>query len=146
MMPKKTAADSSAKQKTKIAPLSHAIGRRKCASARVWMRRGSGNILVNGLEYSHYFDTDFTRGQVQMPFKAIAFATNYDYQVTVVGGGKVGQSQAVKLAISRALLKSDELFRPALREHGLLTRDSRIVERKKYGQRGARRKFQFVKR
>lgn len=148
MMPKKTTADSEgrANQKIKLAPLSHAVGRRKRASARVWMRRGSGKILVNGLDYAVYFDTDFMRGIVAMPFKAVAVAENYDYQVIVHGGGKVGQAQAVKLAIARTLLKSDEAFRASLRQYRLLTVDSRITERKKYGQKGARRKFQFVKR
>jgi small subunit ribosomal protein S9 len=127
-------------------PLVGATGRRKKAIARVWVRRGSGAVIVNGLNFKEYFDTSATYLEIAKPFSACAVASDYDYQVTVTGGGKVGQSHAVKLGLSRALLEMDANLRPALRQNGLLTVDSRVKERKKYGQKGARGKFQFVKR
>jgi small subunit ribosomal protein S9 len=127
-------------------PLSGGTGRRKKAVARVWARRGSGAIVVNGLDYKEYFDTSAMRLAVGKPLAVHQPAANYDFQVNVFGGGKVGQSHAVKLGISKALLANDATIRPLLRQNGLLTVDSRIKERKKYGQRGARAKFQFVKR
>lgn len=126
------------------APMSAGTGRRKEAVARVWQRRGTGVIVVNGQDYKKYFDTDTMRLAVAKPLTL--FQKNYDFQVNVCGGGKMGQAGAVQLGISRALLKSDEKFRILLRQHSLLTVDSRIKERKKYGQKGARAKFQFVKR
>lgn len=148
MTPKKTNANPEQQKKAKntVLPLAHAVGRRKCAAARVWVRRGSGKILVNGLDYTAYFDTDFMRGVLMLPFRAVPHCSNYDFQVTVEGGGKVGQAHAVKLGMSRAILTIDEALRANLRQFRLLTVDSRKKERKKYGQRGARRKFQFVKR
>lgn len=148
MAQKKVIANNSeqAKKRFASAPVSHAVGRRKCASARVWIRRGSGKIVVNGLDHAQYFDTDFMRNMAAFPCFVVPTATTYDYQVTVVGGGKMGQANAVKLSIARALVSLDEAHRPLLRTHKLLTVDDRITERKKYGQRGARRKFQFVKR
>jgi small subunit ribosomal protein S9 len=127
-------------------PLAGATGRRKKAVARSWARRGTGNIVVNGLAYNEYFDTDTMRFNVIKPFKVCPIAKNYDFQINVFGGGKIGQSDAVKLAISRTLLTMEASVRPLLRQSRLLTVDSRVKERKKYGQRGARAKFQFVKR
>ncbi len=127
-------------------PLSHGVGRRKRAIARVWLRPGSGNIVINGQDYKTYFDTEITRLAVVKPFGVYPFAQQYDVTVNVYGGGKPGQADAVKLGLARAIVKNDESARPVLRKEGLLTVDSRVVERKKYGQRGARRKFQFVKR
>lgn len=128
------------------APLAHSVGRRKKSVARVWLRRGAGNIVVNGQPYKECFDTEFTRLIAQKPFVVCPVGSSYDVQITVDGGGKHGQADAVKLGIARALVALDEGQRKLMREHDLLTVDSRVKERKKYGQRGARRKFQFVKR
>ena len=132
----------------KNAPLAHGVGRRKAAVARVWLRRnGSGKITVNDMPANQYFSTDTARRMIKVPANTVATAANrYDVNVNVYGGGVHGQADAVKLAISRALVKADEAVRPALKEKGLLRVDARIVERKKYGQKKARRRFQFVKR
>ncbi len=130
----------------KNAPLSHGVGRRKSAVARVWLRRGNGKIAVNGVDYVEYFDTEVDRFEVVKPFKVLHESAKFDIEANVNGGGLGGQADAIKLGISRALLTYDERYRPVLREHDLLTVDSRVKERKKYGQLGARRKFQFVKR
>ncbi|HRN78027.1 MAG TPA: 30S ribosomal protein S9 [Candidatus Dependentiae bacterium] len=135
-----------AEKAPKNAPLSHGVGRRKKSVARVWLRRGTGNMSVNGVEYTKYFDTDMTRSIAKSPLKAVSVGDNYDVAVNVVGGGKQGQADAVKLGIARAMVAIDEGIRSALRQYGFLTVDARVKERKKYGQRGARRKFQFVKR
>lgn len=127
-------------------PVAHAIGRRKSAVARIWVRKGSGKIVVNGKEYTEYFDTDVNRIEVAKPFSIIPIALGYDIEADVTGGGHTGQAGAVQLGIARALLALDETIRPVLRQHDLLTVDSRVKERKKYGQKAARRKFQFVKR
>lgn len=127
-------------------PLAHAVGRRKSSVARVWLRSGNGLVRVNGKTVDAYFDTDFVRQAAMRPFAVCPVATNYDVQASVNGGGKNGQADAVKLAISRAFVELDETLKPALRAEGLLTVDSRNKERKKYGQKAARRKFQFVKR
>lgn len=134
-----------AKQSGKT-PLAHGVGRRKSSVARVWLTRGSGKIVVNGLDAATYFDTIVSRKSAQMPFEVCPVSSLYDVSVNVNGGGKMGQADAVKLGIARAFLKQDETLRPVLRKHGLLTSDSRIKERKKYGRKGARRRFQFVKR
>ena len=127
-------------------PISHGVGRRKRAVARVWLRPGAGAVRVNGRAAQEYFDTAATRATVDRPFRTCPIGTQYDVQARVCGGGKQGQAHAVKLAIARALLENDETLRPALRQSSLLTVDSRVKERKKYGRRGARRSFQFVKR
>ena len=145
---KKTTPKSTAtpvKTAKKQAPLAHGVGRRKKSVARVWLRRGTGKILVNEQEYSSYFTTDIARLDAAKPFKALKTSL-YDAYADVMGGGINGQAGAVRLGISRALLAMDETSRPTLRSHGLLTVDSRVKERKKYGQKAARRKFQFVKR
>jgi small subunit ribosomal protein S9 len=139
----KTAKTSS--KKVSRAPLSHGVGRRKSAVARVWLRPGKGIIKVNGKEAATYFDTDYNRTIIGIPFKVCAKST-YDVDANVVGGGTTAQAGAVSLGIARALLISDEALRPTLKQHHLLTVDSRVKERKKYGQKAARRKFQFVKR
>lgn len=130
---------------SKNKPLAHAVGRRKKSVARVWLRPGSGSIIVNGQDFKEYFDTSETRRAAQTPFK-VCPVVSFNVDVNVFGGGKVGQADAVKLAIARAFIKQDETLRPVLKKQGLLSVDSRVKERKKYGQRGARRKFQFVKR
>ena len=127
------------------APL-HGVGRRKSSVARIWVRHGSGNIEVNGMKHVEYFDTDIARDCVTTPLKLSGLDKKIDVQVNVNGGGKIGQSGAVCLAIARALVENDESLRKLFRENNLLTVDARKKERKKYGQRGARRKFQFVKR
>lgn len=133
--------------KTKLgAPLAHGVGRRKSSVARAWLRRGKGDIIVNNLNFKEYFDTEITRLEAAMPLSVVPHADKYDAHINICGGGKHSQAGAVKLAISRAFVSQDETLRPVLRQHGLLTVDSRIKERKKYGQKAARRKFQFVKR
>lgn len=128
-------------------PFSHGVGRRKRSVARVWLRRGgNGKTMVNGKPADSYFDTDFNRKQVSLPMSLLPKGITYDVEVNVHGGGTSTQANAVRLGISRALLASDESLKPILRKYRLLTVDSRVKERKKYGQRGARRKFQFVKR
>ncbi|TET06061.1 30S ribosomal protein S9 [Candidatus Dependentiae bacterium] len=127
-------------------PIAYGYGHRKTSKARVWLRRGMGKFIVNSKEMKEYFDTEITRLDAATPFRVILVGQNYDVEANVIGGGKCGQAGAVKLGIARALLQVDESLRPTLRQHNLLTVDSRQKERKKYGQRGARRKFQFVKR
>ena len=124
----------------------HGVGRRKSATARVWLKNGSGSILVNGRNYAEYFDTDATRQGLVSALTVTGLTNNFDVSANVQGGGRTGQSDAIKLGIARALLTVDESHRAVLREHGLLTVDSRVKERKKYGQKAARKKFQFVKR
>jgi small subunit ribosomal protein S9 len=141
----KTSNPTTAPSKKIGAPLAHGVGRRKSSIARVWLRRGTGKILVNDREYTTYFTTDIARLDAAKPFKALK-TTSYDVHADVSGGGINGQAGAVRLGISRALLSLDESVRAALRAQGLLTVDSRVKERKKYGQKAARRKFQFVKR
>lgn len=124
----------------------HGVGRRKSSVARVWLYRGAGNVTINELPISSYFDTEISRLAATAPMRACAVASHYDIRASVQGGGKAGQADAVKLGFARALLHTDETLKPVLRKHGLLTVDSRVKERKKYGQKAARRKFQFVKR
>lgn len=128
------------------APVAHGVGRRKSCVARVWLRHGTGAIRVNGKESAVYFDTDFNKQIAAKPFKVCPVSAQYDVDVNIQGGGLSAQADAIALGIARALVERDENLRPVLRQHGLLTVDSRVKERKKYGQRGARRKFQFVKR
>ena len=132
--------------KTANAPLAHGVGRRKSAIARVWLKRGKGNLIVNHKDYAQYFDTEVTRLAAALPFHAYPQASHYDIEVNVCGGGVCAQADAVKLGIARALVQMNEDIKPILRQHGLLTVDARLKERKKYGQKAARRKFQFVKR
>lgn len=127
-------------------PLGHGVGRRKSAVARAWVRRGKGAIRVNKRDAKDYFDTSIDVDTVQVPFHLVPASVNYDVQINVRGGGKTSQADAIKLAIARGFLSFDESLQPLLRKHGLLTVDARVKERKKYGQKGARRKFQFVKR
>jgi len=128
------------------APVAHGVGRRKSSVARVWLRRGKGALMVNGKEVNQYFDTDVTRADAASPFKICPMSADFDVDVNVNGGGLTSQAGAVRLGIARALVSLDERVRVVLREHGMLTVDSRLKERKKYGQKAARRKFQFVKR
>lgn len=127
-------------------PVGHGVGRRKSSVARVWLRKGEGIMSVNGKNFVEYFDTDINRLTATTPFRVCKEALDFDVDVNVRGGGINAQADAVKLGFSRALVEIDEALRAVLREEGLLTVDSRLKERKKYGQKGARRKFQFVKR
>lgn len=124
----------------------NAIGRRKSAVARIYMGKGKGNITVNGKDYKTYFSLQYLHNQVEAPLKALEDAKAFDINVNVNGGGIKGQAEAIKLGIARALCKVDENLRPALKHAGLLTRDARIVERKKPGLKKARKSFQFSKR
>ncbi len=122
------------------------VGRRKNAVARVKLIDGSGRILVNEREFENYFPLAIQRDEIMKPFKVTETIGRYDAQVRVAGGGPVGQAGAVRLGIARSLVAIDEDFRTGLRHAGLLTRDPRMVERKKYGQKKARKRFQFSKR
>lgn len=124
----------------------HGIGRRKKAVARVWLKRGNGTITINGKAHELYFDAPLARTAVLTPFKIANCEKSFDAKINVTGGGKTGQSEAIRLGIARALLISDESLRPTLKKNDLLSVDSRVKERKKYGQKAARKKFQFVKR
>lgn len=139
-------AKAPAKPKAGAQPLGHGVGRRKSAVARVWLKRGSGKVLVNGKPYKEYFTVSVAQLDIEKPFSVISTASSYDAQVNVAGGGFRSQAGATMLGIARALMEHDGSIKPALKQHKLLTVDSRVKERKKYGQRGARRKFQFVKR
>ena len=121
-------------------------GRRKTSVARVRMASGSGKIVVNGRPFENYFPTETLRMVVSQPLVVTSTVGKFDVRVNVQGGGPTGQAGAVRHGISRALLKADIALRPALKSEGLLTRDSREKERKKYGQPGARKRFQYSKR
>ena len=129
------------------APLAHAVGRRKSSIARTWLRAGRGGFIVNGKEVATYFPTEVSLAAAVAPCAVLPdmFKT-YDIDVNVIGGGYCSQADAVKLSIARAVIEIREEARQALKAEGLLRVDSRVKERKKYGQKGARRKFQFVKR
>ena len=121
-------------------------GRRKTAVARVRLATGTGKITVNGRAFESYFPLDTLRGVVSHPLTVTGTSEKLDVKVNVSGGGPNGQAGAVRHGISRALLKFDANLRPALKAEGFLTRDSRMRERKKYGQPGARKRYQFSKR
>jgi small subunit ribosomal protein S9 len=122
------------------------IGRRKTAVARIYMMPGKGEIKVNGRDYKEYFPFEVHQIVLQQPFATLNNGESYDIKVNVRGGGVTGQAEAARMAISRALVEYNVENRPALKKEGFLTRDPRMVERKKYGRRKARRKFQFSKR
>ena len=122
------------------------VGRRKNAIARVKLIDGSGKITVNKREFENYFPLEIQRDEIMKPFKVTDTLGRYDVMIRVNGGGPVGQAGAVRLGIARSLVAIDEDARTALRGAGLLTRDPRMVERKKYGQKKARKRFQFSKR
>jgi small subunit ribosomal protein S9 len=121
-------------------------GRRKTSIARVYVKPGKGTIVINGKELAAYFVSDIHQTTVKQPLTILKLETNHDITVNVEGGGIKGQAEAVRLGISRALVQINAENKPALRKEGLMTRDSRMVERKKPGRRKARRKFQFSKR
>ncbi len=122
------------------------VGRRKEAVARVYLSKGTGEIKVNGKEYKNYFTLIYLQNQVELPLKTIEAVDQYDINVNVQGGGPKGQAEAIKLGIARALCEVNAELRPALKKQGLLSRDPRVVERKKFGKAKARRSFQFSKR
>ncbi len=121
-------------------------GRRKTSVARVRLAAGSGKITINGRAFETYFPVDTQRGTVTQPLTVTGTADKFDIKVNVTGGGPSGQAGAVRHGIARALLLADASFRAPLKAEGLLTRDPRMKERKKYGQPGARKRFQFSKR
>lgn len=123
----------------------YATGRRKTAVARVWITQGTGQIKVNNREVMEYFG-EAVRQQALMPLTNLGVEGDFDIWCTVKGGGITGQAGALRHGLARALVVANEEFRKPLRKHGFLTRDSRMVERKKYGQPGARKRFQFSKR
>ncbi len=124
----------------------HAVGRRKSAVARVYLRAGSGEIKVNGRAFDDYFPNPTRRQHVMQPLELTENASSFDIHVNVRGGGLTGQAGAVRHAITRALMNYDGSLRGALKRAGFVRRDARAVERKKYGQPGARKRFQFSKR
>ena len=124
----------------------HTIGRRKASVARIYLSKGKGNITVNGKDFKEYFPVDTMQVKLEQPFNIIDGAGKFDVKVNVNGGGTTGQAEAIRLAISRALCELDPENRVSLKPEGMLTRDSRVVERKKPGQKKARKKFQWVKR
>lgn len=124
----------------------HKIGRRKASVARAYLQEGNGEININGRELKDYFTTGMLQYKVEQPFALTETKGKYNLDVKVFGGGTTGQAEAIRLATSRALCEINEEFRAILKPEGLLTRDSRMVERKKYGQKKARKKHQFSKR
>ena len=124
----------------------HKIGRRKTAVARVYVSKGKGNITVNDKDFKSYFTTATLQYKINQPLALTNNEGNFDVKINVYGGGVTGQAEAVRLALSRAMCELDEENRSILKPEGLLTRDPRMVERKKFGQKKARKKFQFSKR
>ena len=124
----------------------NAIGRRKAAVARVYVAAGAGNIIINKKDLQNYFPSSILQFIVKQPLAKLGVAEQYDIKVNLKGGGYKGQAEALRLAIARALVKIDAENKPTLKAEGFLTRDARVVERKKPGQPKARRRFQFSKR
>ena len=124
----------------------YATGRRKTSAARVFLRPGTGTITVNSRQFAAYFPTEVLRTQVRQPLVLTETADKFDIYATVAGGGVAGQAGALRLGISRALVEYNAELRKRLKKEGLLTRDARAKERKKYGLAGARKRFQFSKR
>ena len=126
--------------------LINAVGRRKTSVARIYLTSGKGEISVNKRPLENYFPSEAIITLVKQPLYQVEVATQYDIRVNVTGGGFKGQAEAVRLAIARALCQVNPAYRPSLKQGGYLTRDPRMVERKKYGRRKARKRFQFSKR
>ena len=122
------------------------IGRRKAAIARVYMSEGKGQITINNRDFKEYFPDKLLHYVVEQPLNLLDLRENYDIKVNLDGGGMTGQAEALRLGISRALIKINPEYKPALRAEGFVTRDPRVVERKKPGQPKARKRFQFSKR
>ena len=134
------------KETAKVTNLGQGVGRRKTAVARVYLREGNGKITINGKDVNEYFVDVLNASQVSEPFTVTETEGKYDVVITVRGGGICGQAEACRHGVARALVAENHDFKDALHKAGLMTRDPRMVERKKYGQRGARRHFQFSKR
>tara|TARA_B100001175_G_scaffold293118_1_gene279390 strand:- start:846 stop:1274 length:429 start_codon:yes stop_codon:yes gene_type:complete len=134
------------KEKLDFKDSKYATGRRKTSIAKVWLKKGSGKIYVNGKNFDAYFKRDTHKMQILRPFEIINQSTNYDVKCNVTGGGHTGQAGAMVHGISRALLKFDNELKSTLRKEKLTTRDSRAVERKKPGRAKARKSYQFSKR
>src|SRR5688572_19782280 len=128
------------------AEITNTLGRRKTAVARIYMERGKGTITINNRDYKEYFSTSVLQNKVTQPLTLTGNTDQYDITINVAGGGTTGQAEAIRLAISRALVENDAEVKSKLRAEGLVTRDPRMVERKKFGRRKARRRFQFSKR
>jgi small subunit ribosomal protein S9 len=124
----------------------YGTGRRKASVARVWLKPGEGKMVVNKRPLSEYFGRAVHQTLIVQPLKTVGMEGKFDLRANVAGGGLTGQAGAVRLGVARALLASESSLRPTLRKAGLLTRDPRAKERKKYGQKGARARFQFSKR
>lgn len=124
----------------------NALGRRKTSVARVYLTKGSGNVIVNKKDYKEFFPVDTLQAKIQRPFELTNTSNQFDVKINVDGGGFNGQAEAIRLGISRALVELDPEFKTILKSEGLMTRDPRMVERKKPGQPKARKKFQFSKR
>lgn len=124
----------------------NSIGRRKSSTARIYVTKGSGKIVINGKEFKDYFPMPSTQAAILDPLKVAESEGQYDIKITVAGGGFKGQSEAIRMAISRSLVKINEDFKKPLKEKKYLTRDAREVERKKFGKPKARKSFQFSKR
>ena len=124
----------------------YSTGRKKTAAARVWIKKGTGKITINNRKLDEYFGRETLRVIVLQPFAEVSVTNEYDVFCTVSGSGPTGQASAIRHGISRALDLANSVFRPQLKAVGLLTRDSRSVERKKYGRKKARKRFQFCKR
>ena len=124
----------------------NAVGRRKEAVTRVFLSKGDGKITVNGKDYKNYFSLVYLQNQVEAPLKTIEAADKFDIKINAAGGGVKGQAEAAMLGIARVLVELNPEFRPALKAAGLLKRDPRSVERKKFGHKKARRSYQFSKR
>ena len=141
-----TTESSTQKKKLDFKDSKYATGRRKTSIAKIWLKKGSGKIFVNGKNYDEYFKRDTHKMQLLRPFEIINQATTYDVRCNVKGGGLTGQVGAMVHGISKALIMFDSEFKTTLKKEKLTTRDSRSVERKKYGHRKARRSYQFSKR
>lgn len=126
--------------------MTNTIGRRKTSVARIYMKAGKGEIIINDKPLLEYFPSEILRIIVAQPLETLNQNGNYDISINVKGGGTTGQAEAIRLAISRALVENDAESKPALKKEGFLTRDPRMVERKKPGRKKARRRFQFSKR
>jgi small subunit ribosomal protein S9 len=124
----------------------HAVGKRKNSIARIYLRPGTGKITVNSREFEDYFPVEISRMIIRQPLELVSVGADLDIFVNVQGGGIFGQAGAIKQGLSKALLQLNPEFRPVLKKAGFLTRDARIKERKKYGQKGARARYQYSKR
>lgn len=122
------------------------IGRRKTSVARIWIKPGNDDFTINGVALKEYFKSDILETIVRQPIQVVEYEGGYTIKVNVRGGGFKGQAEAIRLALARALVEMNEEFKSPLKKEGFLTRDPRMVERKKYGKRKARRRFQFSKR